>query len=251
MNKALKTLFAVGIVGVIWELMHVLTQGVGIPSILTTVTNTVDIFPLLMEHLLVSAMRLLIGLFLALLIGGVIGSLMARYKAVDELLAPLVYLVTPLPKVAFLPIMMVIFGISETARIAVLVFVVVFQFILGIRDALKSMPQTHILSMKSLALSNGSQFKDIIFPYSLPYLFTSLRQAFGMSLAVLFFLETFVNQKGIGYFIMNRWGMVNYPDMFSGILVLSIFGYLVYGFLDFLEAKLCPWNTLQNSKEKK
>lgn len=248
MKKISKTLFAMVIITLIWESLFIMTSGVGIPSVSQTLTNTVAIFPLLLEHLSVSALRLISGLFIALVVGGLIGGIMARYKQVDDILAPLVYLVTPLPKVAFLPIMMVILGISERARIAVLVFVVVFQFILGIRDALKTIPESYLLSMKSLNLSKKSQYLDFYIPYSLPFLFTSLRQAFGMSLAVLFFLETFVNQKGIGYYIMNRWGMVNYPDMFSGILILSVFGYLMYALIDYCEVALCPWMNVEKKK---
>lgn len=241
MKKYLRLIFALTVVLCFWELLHIQSKGIGIPSVIVTLKNIGSIFPILLHHMYVSAVRLFAGLCIAFIIGSIIGYCMARFPMVDELLSPIVYLLTPLPKVAFLPIVMVILGISETARIAILVFVVVFQFIVGVRDALKTMPKTYVLSMRSLKLSRRSQLVDIMIPYAAPHLFTCLRQAFGMSIAVLFFVETFVNQQGIGYFIMNRWGVVNYPDMFSGIMVLSVFGYIVYALIDRVERKVCPW----------
>lgn len=237
MKKWVRTLIASLFLLAIWQLMHLMTKGLGVPSVIETFKNTFSLFSTLLSHLWISFLRLSIGLLIAMVLGSLIGYLMSKYAVLDEFLSPLVYLLSPLPKVAFLPIMMVLLGISENARIGILIFVVIFQFILGIRDALKAMPEAMVLTICSLDLSRKTTIKDVIIPYCLPSLFTSFRQAFGMSLAVLFFLETFVNQKGIGYFIMNRWGMVNYPDMFSGILILSIFGYLIYLLIDKVEAR--------------
>lgn len=245
-KKSLKTLYAFVFLCIIWELLYLFSAGIGIPSILNTIQALIRNFPVLMRHLFASALRLLYGLSIAFIIGTLTGFIMAKVELIDTLLSPIVYVITPLPKVAFLPIVMVIFGISETARIIILVFVVIFQFIVASRDALKAMPKAYQVSMKSLNLSKKSQLIDILIPYSAPYLFSAIRSGFGMSIAVLFFIETFVNQVGIGYYIMNRWGMVNYPDMFSGILLLSIFGFVVYGCIDWLEQKTCPWRNISN-----
>lgn len=226
-----------------WTLLEKLTGGVGVPSIESTFkvlfANIVPIF----YHLSWSTFRLFGALSLALIIGSSLGYMMAHSPNLDQMFSPLLYILTPIPKVAFLPIFMVIFGINDFSRILILMFVIIFQFIIGMRGAIKSIPANLKLSIDALNTSKKFYILKIILPYSLPTILNTLRQSFGMSLAVLFFLETFVNQVGIGYYIMNRWGMVNYPEMFAGIVSLSVYGVLVYAFIDWLETRLCPWNS--------
>ncbi|WZU00136.1 hypothetical protein MGH68_10970 [Erysipelothrix sp. D19-032] len=62
-----------------------------------------------------------------------------------------------------------------------------------------------------------------------------------MSIAVLFFAENYATTYGMGYTIMNSWMMVQYKDMYAGILLLSIFGLLVFIFIDYLEMRLIRW----------
>lgn len=241
MKRILPTSIALLILGILWESLSYISGGLGIPSLSSTFNSLITNGSILGFHLWVSFIRLTFGIMIAFAVGSLLGILMAKSSIWDKLLSPFVYLLTPLPKVAFLPVFMMIFGISETARIAILCFIIIFQFILASKNAMRSLPQQYKISSDSLGLQPLNSLRYVYLPYCLPHFLTALRQAFGMSIAVLFFLETFVNQKGIGYFIMNRWGMVNYPDMFAGILILSIYGFISYKLFDILEAKLCPW----------
>ena len=63
----------------------------------------------------------------------------------------------------------------------------------------------------------------------------------GVSISVLFYGENFATTYGIGYFIMDSWIKVNYVEMFSGILALSIMGFLIFKFIDVIENRLCGW----------
>jgi NitT/TauT family transport system permease protein len=84
-------------------------------------------------------------------------------------------------------------------------------------------------------------FRNVIIPASLPGILTALRISLGTALSVLFFTETFGTEFGLGYFIMDAWMRVNYIDMFSGILVLSIMGLLLFVLLDIIERVCCRW----------
>lgn len=239
--KPLRLFGAFVVVLLLWEALHQVMQGPGVPSVMETFRVLVSIFSLLMRHLTISALRLISGLLLALVLGTLLGLAMGRVPFVNALLSPLVYLLTPLPKVAFLPVAMVLLGISERARIGILVIVVIFPFIVAVRDALTSMDPKLEQTIRSMALKRRTRLKEVLLPMLAQPLFTAMRQALGMGMAVLFFVETFVNNEGIGYFIMNRWGVVNYPQMYAGILVFSCFGALMYLLLDMIERRLCPW----------
>ena len=75
----------------------------------------------------------------------------------------------------------------------------------------------------------------------LPNFITSLRVAMGTAISVLFFTETFGTKYGMGYFIMDSWLRVNYLDMYAGIVVLSLIGLFLFGFLDLVENYFCKW----------
>lgn len=84
-------------------------------------------------------------------------------------------------------------------------------------------------------------FRYIIFPASLPEIFTAIRLSIGTSIAVLFFTETFATFEGLGFFIMDAWTRVNYSEMFAGIAALSFLGLSLFLLVDFIERVFCFW----------
>ena len=155
------------------------------------------------------------------------------------------YILYPLPKVAFLPILMIIFGLGNAPKIMLIVFIIIFQFILAARDGIKEIPKELFYSVYSLSLSRVQVYYHLIIPSVLPKVITALRNSIGVSIAVLFFAENFATTYGIGYFIMNSWAMVNYVEMFSGIIALSLLGLILFKLIDYLEERLCPYIKLR------
>ena len=72
----------------------------------------------------------------------------------------------------------------------------------------------------------------------MPQLFTTLRVSSAVAIAVLFFAEAIAGSTGLGYLIMNSWGMVNYPRMFAGIVALALLGVIFYELFDLIERRL-------------
>ena len=207
-----------------------------LPSPINVFINTYYIFiDEIFIHTAYSMYRILLGTAISVVFGTAIGYLMGFYEVVDKLLSPALYLTYPIPKLALLPIIMLLFGLGETSKVTVIVLIVIFQVIIASRDAVKSIPSEVFHTLYSLGASNIDIFKKIIFPASLPRLFSALRVSFGTALSVLFFAETFGAQYGLGYFIMDSWMRVNYLDMYSGILVLSLCGFILFLLADKLE----------------
>ncbi|HCG98619.1 MAG TPA: ABC transporter permease, partial [Actinobacteria bacterium] len=87
-------------------------------------------------------------------------------------------------------------------------------------------------------------YKHVVYPASLPKMFTALRIASGTAIAVLFFAESFATEEGLGYFIMDAWSRFNYSDMFGGIVAMALMGLLIYELLDVVERRACAWAKL-------
>ncbi|MCL2323063.1 MAG: ABC transporter permease subunit, partial [Oscillospiraceae bacterium] len=126
-------------------------------------------------------------------------------------------------------------------KIILIIIIIIFQFILSVRDAVKKIPIELVMFEKSLDLNVYNRFFHFILPAILPAVFTSLRINIGISIAVLFFSESFATKYGIGYFIMNNWVMANYLDMFSAILGVSLLGVVLFAIVDLVEKKICHY----------
>lgn len=237
-----KTLYAGLIVLIFWYLLHFTIGSSAIPSPYKTIVNFIKIFPKTLSlHLLVSLGRITAAVLISLLLGSVIGLWIGMSKKADELITPIVYILYPLPKIAFLPILMILFGLGDAPKIMLIIIVIIFQIIIAARDGVKEIPKELFYSVLSLGLSKAGVYRHLIIPAVLPKIITSLRISVGVSISILFFGENFATTYGIGYFIMNSWLMVNYVEMFSGILALSIMGLLLFKLIDILENKLCRW----------
>jgi len=213
-----------------------------IPSPGAVFQNILEIFQTKMQvHVVASLIRILAGIAIAVLLGVPLGFLMGYFDQVDKVLSPLVYFTYPVPKLALLPIVMLLFGLGETSKLIMIVLIIVFQIIITSRDAVKAIPAETFRSLQSLGASRRQMFTEIIFPASLPEVLTATRLALGTAVSILFFTETFGTEYGMGYFIMDAWMRVNYLDMYAGIVILSFMGFVIFTAIDISENRLCSW----------
>lgn len=228
-------------ISILWYILYFIIQSPIIPSPLKTMQNMALKFPVLLKHLSASSLRILFALSISAVVGSCLGFLMAYNKIVRTLISPLIYIINPLPKVAFLPIFMVLFGLGEIPKVLVIVSVVIFQFTVSIFDSVLEIPRELYLSFQTMNPTKMQTFKHLLIPTVLPRLFTALRISFGVSISVLFFGETFNTQYGIGHYIMSRWDVVNYLDMYSGIALVGLFGLVVYFIMDATQYLCCRY----------
>ncbi len=192
-------------------------------------------------HALYSMWRIWAGLFLAVLVGYPLGCAMGYFAKADKYLAPLVYLTYPIPKIALLPILMLLAGVGELSKIIMIFLIIVFQVVIAVRDGIKAIPEETYYPLYSLGATFRQILGEVIFPASLPKFITAVRVAMATAISVLFFTETFGTQYGMGYYIMDAWLRVNYLDMYAGIVVLSLIGLCLFGIIDMVEARVCRW----------
>jgi NitT/TauT family transport system permease protein len=192
-------------------------------------------------HMAVSAGRILEGLFIALLIAVPIGLTLANYPKINKICSPVLYFTYPVPKLALLPIVMLWLGIGEAAKITLIVLILVFQLIVSIRDAALHIPREDFHVLISLGASKRQLLRWIMLPAVLPEALTAIRVAIGTAASVLFFTETFGTDKGMGFYIVDSWMRLAYKEMYTGILCLSLLGFILFFSIDILEKKVCKW----------
>ena len=227
----------------LWAGMAYLLQMPVIPSPVQVLLRLAAKFPdTIAVHAGYSLMRIVLGLFAAVAVGYPIGVLMGYFPRVNRLLTPLLYLTYPVPKIALLPVVMLLFGVGEWSKLILVFLIIVFQVVVAVRDAVAAIPSETYAPLRVLGASFAQIVRHIIVPASLPKFITAVRVAMATAISVLFFTETFGTQYGIGYYIMDAWLRVNYLDMYAGIVVLSAMGLMLFILLDWTERRLCRWN---------
>jgi NitT/TauT family transport system permease protein len=181
------------------------------------------------------------GMVLAWILGFPLGVYMGGSKRVDTLLSPLVYLTYPIPKIVFLPVVLLILGLGDLSKIAMITLILSFQVLVTTRDGVKHLPATYIDSIRAMGASGTQIIREVYIPAALPAGFTALRINSGVSIAVLFFVESFATSTGLGYMIMDAWGRMDYEGMFAGIFGMSLLGVSLFEAVNLLEKRFCRW----------
>ena len=224
-----------------WELLALAIDLPALPPPTAAIPAFVQLFGDILPQIWVSAWRVVASLALGSVLAVPLGLAIGRSPRADSVAAPLIFLSYPVPKVVFLPVFMILLGIGSLSKIALITLIVFFQILVTARDAARSIPPASVLSARSLGAETGQVFRHVVFPASLPDIFTALRIGSGTAVAVLFLAEATAGTSGLGYYIVDAWGRVDYEAMFAGVLAMALLGVVLYEVLELLEGRLCRW----------
>jgi NitT/TauT family transport system permease protein len=194
------------------------------------------------RHLVVSAWRVVASILVAVAVAVPAGLGLGLSPTVNRLAAPIIYLVYPIPKIVFLPVILLLLGIGDVSKVFIIALILFFQMLVVVRDEAASLRPELIASVRSLGAGRRALFRFVYLPACLPAVLTSLRVSVGTAIAVLFFAESFATTSGLGYYIIvETWGRLAYAQMYAGVVAMSLLGLSLYFLIDGLERRLCPY----------
>ncbi|HYF91751.1 MAG TPA: ABC transporter permease [Symbiobacteriaceae bacterium] len=236
---------ALAIMAVGWEALAIGIDKPVFPRLADAMTAFVTAFsdgPML-QHFGTSLFRVTAATVISLVLGVPLGLYLGRTGgAIGNVL---VYLSHPIPKVVFLPVIIVAMGIGDWSKIFLITLVLFFQIVVTVKDAAAGVGRGLIRSVQSLGGGEWHIFRHVIFPASLPGIFTALRLSTGTAVAVLFFAETYATKLGLGALVWDAWSMRQYGLMFAGVMAMALMGFGFYVLLDWVERLVCPWADAQ------
>jgi ABC-type nitrate/sulfonate/bicarbonate transport system permease component len=192
-------------------------------------------------HLWVSLYRIFAGFILGALPGIVLGVVMGMSRSVRVALDPVISAVYVLPKIAILPLVMLIFGIGETSKIVIVAvssfFLVLINTTVGVRD----IEPIFFEAARNYGANRWQTFWHVIIPGAMPVIFAGLRLSLGTALIVIIAAEFVAAQYGLGYLIWFSWQTLLTENMFAGLVVVMILGALFTSGLQLIEHRLMPW----------
>jgi ABC-type nitrate/sulfonate/bicarbonate transport system permease component len=195
-------------------------------------------------HFLASTGRVLAAIGVAVVTAVPIGLGLGQLPKVNRIFAPLIAIVYPIPKIVFLPVIYVLMGITDISKIFLIALIIFFHILVVVRDEAANLHPELILSVRSLGAGRRALFRYVYFPASLPSVLTALRVSVGTAIAVLFIAEQSLTTYGLGYYIVvETYQVLRYPEMYAGILAMSLLGLVLYFVIYNLELKVNRYRT--------
>jgi ABC-type nitrate/sulfonate/bicarbonate transport system permease component len=192
----------------------------------------------LLQHIFFSLGREASAFLIAAPLALFLAILCSHYKNIDDLVSPLVGLTFPLPKVAIFPLMLLIFGIDSKSKIALIAVGLFYLLFIHFRSGflrLKNSLYSDVI--KIYPFTTIEYFWSFLFKGSLQEILIGLQVAFNYALTLIVVSEATVSTNGIGHFIWRSWDQYRILDVYSGVFVLSILGFVQYSFFDLLLAR--------------
>ena len=237
------TLVTLAVLGLGWAWAAALVAKPFLPGPVETFGRlfTLTFTGVLGPHIEASAWRVVAAALLAFFPAVALGLAAGLSPRVDAVVRPLLYLLHPLPKVVFLPLFFLFLGLGDEPKIALVAFIIFSQLAVAARDGARRLPAGLLDQMRTLGARRRNLWFDVVIPGVWPELFSALRVALGTSVAVLFFAESFASQSGLGWFIVDAWGRVDYLGMNAAIVALALLGLAFLAVIDGAELLFVPW----------
>jgi NitT/TauT family transport system permease protein len=241
--KRRDVLFAAIALTIVWQILSMVVDGSILPDPITVIKVLFrELQKGLLIHFAVSLWRVVAGMLLSVLVAAPAGLIIGGSKRLNRLFSPIIYLLYPIPKVVFVPVVILFLGIGDLAKIVIMFLILFFQIIVLVRDQAAGLAPQLIQSLQSLGAGRRAIFRFVYLPASLPAILTALRQSIGTAVAVLYITELSATKYGLGYYIYyNGSTLLDYPAMYAGVIAMSVLGLGMYFSVDWLDKKWCKW----------
>jgi len=188
-----------------------------------------------------SLYRIFFGYTLGVSAGIALGVAIGLSTRVRVIFYPIIALLYPIPKIAILPLIMLIFGIGDLSKIVVVFIGSFFLVLINTVHGVASINKIYHQVGQVYRIPRRYFVLRIILPGSLPAIFTGLKLAIGYSLVIVVAAEFSGANAGIGYLIWQSWETFSILSMYAGIFVIAALGFIFTFGLEYLEKRLLPW----------
>jgi ABC-type nitrate/sulfonate/bicarbonate transport system permease component len=179
------------------------------------------------KHVAASVGRTVIGLTFAVIVGTPIGLLVGHSRTASAILEPFFSVLRPMPAIAFIPLVILYFGIGEFSKIVLIFFTSMLHMILHASAGVRAVPKDLLRVAYNYGLKNRDLFLHVILPAALPHIMTGIRTTTAISWALVVAAELVGAQAGLGYIVMDAATFFRIPDLYIGIILIGLIGFAI------------------------
>ncbi|MFS0519009.1 nitrate ABC transporter permease [Nostoc sp. UIC 10607] len=177
--------------------------------------------------LIASLRRVLIGFLLGAVVAIPLGFLIGMSRPAMLALNPIIQIFKPVSPLAWLPIALAIFNLADPSAIFVIFITSLWPTIINTALGVSSVPKDYLDVARVLEMPRWRRITKIIWPASLPYIFTGLRISLGIAWLVIVAVEMLTGGIGIGFFVWDEWSRLNLSSVFLAVLVIGVTGLIL------------------------
>lgn len=189
-----------------------------------------------------SLRRWAVGYAIAIVVGVTLGLLMGYVRFFYKLLEPLTELLRPIPSPAYIPVAIIFLGIDDAMKVFVIAFASVFPILLSTYSGVRGIDSVQLNTARTFGISGARTLWEVVLPAAAPYIFTGMRVSLGLSLILTIIAEMIAGNSGIGYYILLAQRSFRVGEMYAGIIVLGLLGYVLNRAFLLIERAVLRWH---------
>ena len=195
----------------------------------------------LLRNLYLTLVRVFAGFALGALPGLVLGLSMGWSSKIRIFIDPVISALYPVPKIAILPLVMLVLGIGEVSKIAVVGIGSFFLVVINAMAGVRNIDRIYFEVAENYGAGRFKVFTKVVLPGSLPMILAGMRLALGMSLLLVVAVEFIAANYGIGAMIWLAWETLRTENLYIGVIICAILGIIFSSVLKWIERHLMPW----------
>jgi ABC-type nitrate/sulfonate/bicarbonate transport system permease component len=193
-------------------------------------------------NLALTMYRAMAGFFIAAVGGIVLAVAMSRSRIAHWFFDPIISVGFPMPKIAFLPIIILWLGVYDFSKISIVVFDAIFPVVAATLGGIAAVEKELLWSARNMGANEGQIMWQIVLPAALPQILTGLQVALPISLIVAIIAEMVMGGYGLGGAMMGASRFANSPGVFAGIVEIAVVGYALIKPMAFIRRRLLVWH---------
>jgi ABC-type nitrate/sulfonate/bicarbonate transport system permease component len=242
----LKALFVVALPALLVVVWWVASDGstdVYWPPLRTILRTFPDVWTRarLRADLVPSLLRLLAGYASAAVVGVALGTVIGSYRKVRAVCEPVLEFLRAVPPPVLVPVIMLFAGIGDTMKIVVIASGCVWPVLLNTVEGVRAVDSVMSETARSYGITGPARMRAVVLPSASPQIFAGLRQALSIGIILMVISEMFAASNGLGFTIVQFQRGFAIPDMWTGILVLGLLGFLLSVVFQLVERRVLGW----------
>lgn len=195
----------------------------------------------LREDLLPSMLRLAGGYALAAVVGVALGTVIGSYRRVRAVCEPVLEFLRAVPPPVLVPVIMLVAGIGDTMKVTVIASGCVWPILLNTVEGVRAVDPVMAETARSYGIKGPARLRHLVLRSASPQIFAGLRQALSIGIILMVISEMFAASNGLGFAIVQFQRGFAIPDMWTGILVLGLLGFLLSVVFQLVERRVLGW----------
>ena len=202
----------------------------------------------LWEDLSVSLSRVVKGFLVSAVLGVIFGSLIGMFRTVKELFKPMFTVIRQIPMIAWIPLVILWFGIGEASKVVIIVLAAFFQVMVNTESGIEQTPEDYLEVAKLYRLNPWKTFTKVYLPHALPQILVGLKLALSVSWMAVVAAELIAATSGIGYRMSNARSLMQSDVVIVCMIVVGVIGIIMDKGIGLIFESFTPWKKLEKKK---